>query len=84
MNLYQLKTPMQWVAGYVGKEKKPIFFDCGYCDAKEPVIHAFIGPTPTEVGVLNQPGTVFIRKAILCESCLEKANGAFFPPCKNL
>jgi hypothetical protein len=83
MNLYTLQTPKQWLAGYTGtgENKKPFYFNCGYCDAHEPIIHGFIGPSHTEIAVLKQPGSVFIRKALMCHACWTKANGAFFPPC---
>lgn len=72
MNLYQLITPVQWVAGYIGAERKTFFFNCGYCDVVEPVIHAFIGPSPSEVGIIREPGKFFVRHAVLCNDCFQK------------
>jgi len=73
MNYYSLEKPMKWRAGYVGKDKKPFFFDCADCGAKEPEIAGFAGSGPKfeNIGVLKAEGA-FYKLAMFCRECFAK------------
>lgn len=70
MQLYALDPPKRWQLGTVGNTK-PIFMDCGRCEAREPEIHGFAGTGPTylEMGLIKIPGSAFVRHAAYCGTC---------------
>jgi hypothetical protein len=72
-NLYLLNEPHKWRAGFIGAERKEFFFDCGYCEAKEPVIVGFVASEPSfdAIAVLKIDGSSFVKLALICEACIE-------------
>ena len=67
MNLYEVSVPQKWQAGSIGD--KVLYFDCGYCGAKEPEIAAFLatGPAFHEIGVVAVNGRNNL--AMMCAAC---------------
>jgi hypothetical protein len=76
MNYYQLVTPIQWRAGFIGSEpnKQPFYFDCADCNAKAPVIHGYLASSPKfeDIGLLGKLQGCNLRLALFCESCFAK------------
>lgn len=74
--LLELLTPIQWRAGYSGADRKPFYFDCADCGAKEPFIGSFLSftaaPDFKEIVLFRAPGDAFVKLALFCVPCTEK------------
>lgn len=73
MQCWSLDPPAQWKAGSVGAERKPFYFDCADCGAKEPPIAGIISTDGTFSGIgLLAGNTPFVKPAMFCAPCFAK------------
>jgi hypothetical protein len=73
---YELNPPAKWEAASTGsgERRKPIYFSCGDCGAREPEIAAYIGWGTSffDVAIIPSETSPFHRPAMFCAACYEE------------
>ena len=71
---WSVEPPTKWQAGSVGAERKPFYFDCADCGAKEPPIAGIISTDGTfnGIGLIKTENSPFVKAAMFCAPCFEK------------
>jgi len=77
MNLYELKMPQLWIAGYVSEsslrqpDDKPIYFECAECEQIKPIAGFLAnGPSYDDILIVTKHGQHF--NMMYCKECLPK------------